>query len=97
VRKLTRLLRSPEAAMASETETGRDLLAYYREKRDRLVETLRRIETAIDALDPTERTIIRGRYVEGRSWTAICQEVHYSRSRAFEIHDAAVRKLARKK
>lgn len=97
VRQLTRLLRSPEATMASETETGRDLLAYYQEKRDRLLETLRRIEDAIDALPPTERIVLRGRYVEGRSWTAICQEVHYSRSRAFEIHDAAVRKLARKK
>lgn len=97
VRQLTRLIRSPEADLARETETGRDLLAYYEEKRDRLVETLRRIENAIDALEPTERVILRGRYIEGRSWTAVCQEVHYSRSRAFQIHDAAMRKLARKK
>jgi DNA-directed RNA polymerase specialized sigma subunit len=96
VRQLNRLLRSQEAVLASETETGRELLDYYREKRDRLIASQKRIEDAIDALPPIERTILRGRYIEGRSWTAICQEVHYSRTRTFEIHDAAVRKLARK-
>lgn len=97
VRQLTRLLRSPEAQLAAETDTGRELLAYYREKRDRLIDAQKQIEDAIDALPPTERMILRGRYIEGRSWTAVCQDAHYSRSRAFEIHDAALRKLARKK
>lgn len=95
VRQITRLLRAPEANIAYDTEEGQELLALYRAKCDRLVAAQRQIEDAIDALSPTERTILRGRYIEGRSWTAICQEIHFSRTSAFRIHDNAVRKLAR--
>lgn len=93
LRQMTRLMRSPEANIAYDTEDGRTLLALYRAKRDDLVATQKRIEDAIDALGPTERTILRARYLEGRSWTAICQEVHYSRTQAIRIHDKAVRML----
>lgn len=94
VRQLDRLMRSPEAEVSGR---GRSIAMLYKAKRDRLVETLRRIEEELDALDPTERTILRGRYIEGRSWTAICTDVHYSRTSAVRIHDRALRKLARRK
>lgn len=94
VRQLDRLMRLPEAEI---TVRGKTLAALYKVKRDRLAATLRRIEDALDALEPTERTILRGRYVEGRSWTAVCAEVHYSRPQAARIHDRAVQKLARRK
>lgn len=93
--QLHRLLRSPEANIVYDTEDGRRLLTLYRRKIDELVATQLMIEEAIDRFGPTERIILRARYIEGRSWTAICQEVHYSRSRAFEIHDVAIRRLER--
>lgn len=93
VRQLDRLMRSPEAEA---TVRGKALGLLYKAKRDRLGVILQRIEDALDALEPTERIILRGRYVEGRSWTAICTDVHYSRTSAIRIHDRALRKLTRK-
>lgn len=60
----------------------------------RLADQLQRIEDAIASLDPTERDILRLRYIKGCSWTKIAQCVHYSRSAAFDIHAEALRKLA---
>lgn len=93
VRQLDRLMRSPEAEA---TVRGKTIGSLYKAKRDRLAATQKQIEDAIDALDITERVILRAKYIEGRSWTAICQEVHYSRTSAIRIHDRALKKLARK-
>lgn len=64
--------------------------------KQRLTNQLQRIEDAIASLDPTERDILRLRYIKGYSWTKIAQCVHYSRSAAFDIHAEAMRKLADK-
>ena len=93
LRQITRLLRSPEANIAYDTEEGRQLLALYRAKRDALVDAQRMIEEAIDHLDYDERILLRARYIEGRSWTAVSQEIHYSRSATFALHDRAISKL----
>lgn len=93
LRQLTRLLRSPEAKLIADTEKGQQLLALYEEKREALIATQEQIEQAIDSLSPTERTILRMRYIEGRSWTAISLDVYYSRQQAFRIAEKAIQKL----
>lgn len=64
--------------------------------KQRLTDQLRRIEDAIASLTPTERDILRLRYIEGCSWTKVALSVHYSRSATFDIHAEALRKLADK-
>ena len=71
-----------------------DLAALYREKRQELAERLRAMEAALETLGPTERTIMRLRYVEGLSWQAVSMRVHYSWKQTHRIHKNALRKLA---
>lgn len=71
-----------------------DLSALYREKRQELAERLRVIEEALETLGPTERTLMRLRYVEGLSWQAVSMRIHYSWKQTHRIHKNALRKLA---
>lgn len=43
--------------------------------------------------DPVQRTVLRQRYLENRSWTAIGQEVGYERRKILAIHDVACEML----
>ena len=49
----------------------------YREKLRGLVDGQLRIEKAIEALNPTERELMRLRYIDGREWVEICETIHY--------------------
>lgn len=91
VRQLNRLIMNSNADL--NTFQGTMLLEKYAYKRDTLIDTLKEIEQTIDALAPAERMILRARYIEGRSWTATCRLVNYSRRQAFRIHDEALRKI----
>lgn len=71
-----------------------DLAALYRVKRQELAERLRLIEEALETLGPTERTLMRLRYVEGLSWQAVSMRIHYSWKQTHRIHKNALRKLA---
>lgn len=55
------------------------------------------IEQAIDSLeDPGERFVMRERYINGRSWAAICssmQKLGYSERKAYRLHGFALLKL----
>ena len=80
------------------TKLGRneddDLAALYREKRQALAERLRAVEAALEVLGPTERTLMRLRYIEGLSWQAVSMRIHYSWKQTHVIHKNALRKLA---
>ena len=73
-----------------------DLAALYRTKRQELAEQLRAMEEAMETLGPTERTLMRLRYIEGLSWQAVCMRIHYSWKQTHRIHKNALRKLAEK-
>lgn len=73
-----------------------DLAALYRQKRQALAEQLQAIETALETLGPTERTLMRLRYIEGLSWQAVSLRIHYSWKQTHRIHKNALRKLAEK-
>ena len=73
-----------------------DLAALYREKRQALADQLRTIEAALETLGPTERTLMRLRYIEGLPWQAVSMRIHYSWKQTHVIHKNALRKLAEK-
>lgn len=73
-----------------------DLAALYREKRQELAGRLRAMEEALETLGPTERKLMRLRYIEGLSWQAVSMRIHYSWKQTHRIHNNALRKLAEK-
>jgi RNA polymerase sigma factor (sigma-70 family) len=72
------------------TDALRDL---YSAKREKLTAELRRVEQAIETLDPTERRLIRLRYIDALSWLAVSRRLNYSKPQAQRIHKAALIKL----
>lgn len=70
-----------------------ELRLLYINKRNELTDALREIEQAIETLGPTERTIMRLRYIEGRHWQDICLRIHYSWQQTHRIHAQALIKI----
>lgn len=56
-------------------------------------ELLRKIENAIKALPQREQHLIRARYIDGKKWREICEEMHYSWRQIHRIHKKALEKL----
>ncbi len=54
---------------------------------------LKEIERKIEKLDEREKLLIRLRYVHGRSWMEICNEMHYNWAQIHRIHSESLRKL----
>ena len=65
----------------------------YREKLRGLVDGQLRIEKAIEALNPTERELMRLRYIDGREWVEICETIHYEWAQTHRIHARALAKI----
>lgn len=70
-----------------------ELRELYAEKREKLTEELRHIEQVIETLGPTERTLMRLRYIEGLNWQAICFRINYSWQQTHRIHAQALIKI----
>ena len=70
-----------------------DLLNRYEQKVAELTRALAEIETAIECLDPRERTLIRLYYIEGLTWEEVCVSMHYEWAQIHRIHALALRKL----
>lgn len=51
------------------------------------------IEDLIEELEPTERDLIRYRYIDGLRWEAVALRIAYSTPQTFRIHKQALRKL----
>lgn len=56
-------------------------------------EKLNEIEKAIEKLDERERLLIRLRYIYGKNWAEICDEMNYSWAQVHRIHKKALEKL----
>jgi RNA polymerase sigma factor (sigma-70 family) len=54
---------------------------------------LNEIEKAIKKLDEREKLLIRLRYIYGKSWVEICDEMNYSWAQIHRIHKEALEKL----
>jgi len=71
-----------------------DLRSELLEQLQRSYEQQVRIEQAIKDLPEREKYLIRARYVERKSWEAICVDMNYSWPRIHEIHSGALKILA---
>ena len=65
----------------------------YRQKLIELIEGQLRIERAIESLDPTERELMRLRYIDGAEWLDVAAEIHYEWTQTHRIHARALSKI----
>ena len=70
-----------------------ELQRLYKGKRAALARRLSLFEQAIDELRPTERRLMRMRYIERLSWEAIARRLCYSRPQTLRIHQSALQAL----
>ena len=70
------------------------LKAMYASKLRALNDTLLDIETAIESLtDPTERNLMRLRYIDGLKWEELTYVIGYSWQQTHRIHARALERL----
>jgi RNA polymerase sigma factor (sigma-70 family) len=69
------------------------LREHYDNKLAELAELQLAIEKAIDSLEPTERKLLRHRYIDGLRWEDICVAMSYSWRQIHRLHSAALQKL----
>lgn len=65
----------------------------YTEKRKALTAMLMEMEKSMEILTPTERMLIRYRYMDGLAWENVCVTMGYSWTQIHRIHSAALIKL----
>lgn len=70
------------------------LLCRHRAQEAALAAALVEVETLIASLDdPTQRDLLRYRYIDGLTWEAVCVAINYSWRGTHDIHGAALDKL----
>ncbi|MCH5279551.1 MAG: hypothetical protein J1E60_07145 [Christensenellaceae bacterium] len=70
-----------------------ELLSMYRGKIESIAAELRAIENAIDGLEPTERRLMRYRYIDGLSWEEVATRMAYSTQRTYQLHGRTLKKI----
>ena len=73
-----------------------ELQERYKVKMEELAAEQLAIETAIDSLNPTQRMLLRYRYIDGLKWEEICCKMNYGWTQIHEHHSAALRLLKEK-
>lgn len=80
---------SPEKHAVRSDEVNR----YYIAKLSEISRKILAIETAIASLSPNERRLFRLRYLQGKKWDDVCDELGYCRQQVFRIHKKALKVL----
>ena len=71
-----------------------ELINIYREKELKLIKQQIQIENAIENLDdPTDRNIIRLKYIDGHTWERICVILNYSWNGIHKKHRKILEKI----
>lgn len=65
----------------------------YREKLTNLIVEQLRIEKAIEGLNPTERELMRLRYIDGVDWTEVAATINYEWAQTHRVHARALAKI----
>ena len=78
---------------AAEYDVVQPLLVLYRKKLVELIDGQLKIESAIETLNPTERELIRLRYIDGADWTEVSATIHYEWTQTHRIHARALNKI----
>lgn len=66
----------------------------YNKKEIKLYNKQLEIENCINSLEPTERIIMRLRYIEGYKWEKVCVETNYSWEGIHKIHRKILKKIS---
>ena len=74
-------------------EVVQPLRDLYIGKLETLIQYQLKIEKAFESLDPTERKLMRLRYIEGADWLEICAEIQYESAQTYRIHARALSKI----
>ena len=80
-------------SLSGELDITHPLRELYRQKLADLIEGQLRIEKAIESLDPTERELLRLRYIDGAEWLDVAAEIHYEWTQTHRIHARALAKI----
>lgn len=91
--RIEQRLRSMEKRPECDQETLRPLKELYEEKLAALVNAILAIEDAIETLDPTERELVRLRYIDGLPWFKVTAAINYSEQQTHRIHARVLQKL----
>lgn len=67
----------------------------YNEKLDKMLCELHLIEKLIEKLEPTERRLMRKRYIEGKEWAEIAEDMYFSQETAWRKHRRILIKLSK--
>lgn len=86
-------LRTLEKRPESEEEILQPLREFYSSKLKELVDAQLAIERAISCLKPTERELVRLRYIDGLPWYRVAISINYSEQQTHRIHSRVLRKL----
>lgn len=81
------------SAVESLTVKHDELQQLYEAKVAELTAALTEIETAIERLEPRERTLIRLHYISGLTWEQVCVAMSYSWMQVHRIHSKALEAL----
>ena len=65
----------------------------YRDKLQALIIGQLKIEKTIEDLNPTERELMRLRYIDGADWTEVAATIHYEWTQTHRIHARALNKI----
>jgi DNA-directed RNA polymerase specialized sigma subunit len=60
---------------------------------DNLIDIRQAIEQAIAYLEPSERHLMRLRYIDGRRWEEIAVEMHFSIQHIWRLHGIILQKM----
>ena len=69
------------------------LKEYYQEKLGTLIKVQLKIEKAIESLNPTERELMRLRYIDGADWTEVAANINYEWAQTHRVHARALAKI----
>ena len=69
------------------------LRCLYREKLAELIDVQLKIEKAIENLNPTERELMRLRYIDGADWTEVAATINYEWAQTHRVHARALAKI----
>lgn len=92
-RHLEQRLLCLESRPESEQEILRPLREYYTLKLEELVTAQLEVERVIETLTPTERELVRLRYIDGLDWHIVASRINYSWQQTHRIHARVLEKI----
>ena len=86
-------LTATEAAAARRIRM-RGRITEMRERRDEMERLVRKIDRALFSLDDGDAELVRGRYMQGRSWAEVAEQLNYTEKWAKEKGGKVLRDVA---